>query len=190
MKLSDFYKNPLIIEAFGRSRVYETIRHLKSVWPGFLPEYSERFSSYHAAWLLLVLCQNKVASRASVIGAIRKGKELKCDGQHFTTWLGDILNSYDKIEAEIKSIYIFYEGDLCAHVFTEANDLKSGYIKVFQTETKVSQFRRAAIMDKSFVMEISAMIDILSIDNDNSEDEQVFEYNEKLHPSPSDKTFE
>jgi hypothetical protein len=173
-----------------KSRTYETIRHVKSVWPGFLPEYSQKFNAHHMAWLLFILCQSKSASRTSVVEAIQKGKELKCNGEHFVTWFGDLLNSYDKIEAEIRSIYIFYEADLFVHIFTEPKDLESGYIKVFQTETKVSRFRRAAILEKSFLMEVALMLEILSPADDDSEDEQIFEYDEKLHPSPNDKTFE
>ena len=77
MNIADFYNSPTITDAFGRTRVYDTIRHIKTVWPGFLPEYQQKVNCYHAAWLLFILCHSKHATRQVVQEAILSSRPSK-----------------------------------------------------------------------------------------------------------------
>jgi hypothetical protein len=175
MTASEIYNSKILIESFGKSRVYEVCRHLRGVWPGF-PSYSEGVNNYSFAWIIFILSKCKFTRRQDVEKAILEGRELTCEGQEFIIWLGDLLFNPAEISA-VRNIFIFYEGDSCVQV-THMN----GITKIFQGENRANTIRRAAILSQEFLLELSEMLVPFQ---DESLDGPEFEFDEDLHPDPT-----
>lgn len=151
MRVSDFYNDSTIIEGFGKSRTFEVIRHLKSIWPGF-PTKNQDLTIYNASWIVWILGNCKNANAKDVRAAIARGKDLKSDGELFIVWFGELLLKPELL-SDIDGIYIFYDGDNCVQVL-----YKDGSIKIFQGERKANSIRRATLIYQEFLFDLSSLI--------------------------------
>lgn len=178
MTISEFYNRSEIIEAFGVSRTKKVISQLRECWPDFLgegenklfPFYNRPLNSSHAAWLIFILCNCRSADRQSVVNAILRGKDLRCQGELFIVWFAQLLSNPLNVNG-VQSVFIF-DQDSTVHVTpnVEKGNLTT---KIFQGITKTAHISRAAILDQNFLSEIAALIHE-SVSDDRSSEQPIF----------------
>lgn len=168
MTASEFYQSKTITDAFGRSRTFEIVRHLRSVWPGLFPSHQQNVNTYYAAWILYVLARGRHATMQGVYQAVGDGRELRCGNDLFVVWLGDLLSNPQRISNEIQNVYVFERPhDPCVQVtFTD------GTVKIFQPRERTRNFRRMAVLDKEFLIWVALLLQLTADENKSI----VFEY--------------
>ncbi len=163
MTISDLYNHPAITEAFGKGRTYHVISHIRDVWSGFLegeiPAYKRPINQHSAAWILFILSNCKTHKREDVVRAIKRGMELKDEhDRHFVFWLAYALQNPNYIRSTVRSVYIFYDEDNMASVFTEPTSEHKGANLLFHGKGPAFKIRRSAILEKEFLLEIAELI--------------------------------
>lgn len=169
MTAADFYNSPVVIEAFGKSRTFEVIRHLRNLWPDF-PRNAQSFNPFHAAWTIYILSKCREFRPVDVGQAINDGAELRSDKLIFNVWFGELLADEFAI-TKIKNIHIF-QSDNLVHV---TPNVDAGRIEtlIFQGKRKAARVDRSAILPSDFLMDIHQML--IPIEDPSELDERIIE---------------
>lgn len=168
MTVSDFYSNQTVIDGFGKGRTYKVISQLRDVWPGLLgkengmfPYYNKPMNNYLAAWIIFILSNCKSHSKDDVVKAIKRGQRLhRIDKNEtkFIVWFGDLLSDPKAILRDIKHISIFFDADDFVNVETEESGKYQGYNLLFHGSGPAFKIRKAAVLEKDFLIEIAELI--------------------------------
>jgi hypothetical protein len=164
MKVSEFYNDRALIETFGKSKVFETCRRMREVWPGF-PQYSDTVTEFIAAWLIYLMAKSgRTTTKQAITQAILSGKRLKTGNELFVVWLGNLVSDPEKIK-NIHTIWIFQDGD-----FVQVNGTDT--ITIFQGPEKVKSVASATQISAQFLYDFAVK---LNVKDESHEDETVFE---------------
>lgn len=148
MRVSSFVECQFVCEAFGRRRVRQVAEHMRELWPGF-PQGDTHCSEFITAWLIAVLSKCRSYSKTDVARAIRDISELKCNGEHFITWLGNAL--YNGQVSRVSSIFIFQSDNMAiVHLDREA--------LLFQGNRRACRVDRSAVLNREFLMDVRELI--------------------------------
>ncbi len=173
MTVSEFYRNPTIIESFGKSRVFEISRRMREVMPDF-PTYSMNANEYHLAWLIFILSRSKTTTRKDVYNAIKSGKKLKSGNELFVHWLAGLLIDPKRIDRDIRSIWIFQDDP----GFIQVNLREK--IQIFQEEEKVRTVANATYLCGAFLFDFAMKLKDTWRD-ESLDQETVFEEDESIN---------
>lgn len=169
MTASEFYRNPTLIETFGRSKLFNVCRRMREQVPEF-PQYEKPVNNYHAAWLIYLLAKSGSSTTPKVIAdSIRAGKELKTGNDLFVIWLGDLLANPERIKRDIISIWLF-ESSNYAQVMSSRQGL------IFQGEEKVKQVNKGTQLSGQFLYDFARK---LNVKDESLDSELVFESSEE-----------
>jgi hypothetical protein len=169
MTTREFYSNKSIINAFGKSNVYETIRYSKEAWEEIgiskFPKYTELLSVRDVAILLFILCNSNKATKKSVTESILKSHTLERFGSikyskdkfidEFSNILGGNTGTFDFL----KSITIYPHHDF-AKIEIDYGGLMAGEYMVFGDPNQITEkdVIHSVVLPKKFIHDIAKMI--------------------------------
>lgn len=149
MTASELYNNRELTENFGRSKVFESCRRMRQIWPGF-PSYHQSANEFDSAMIIYIMAKSgNTTTRKAVSDAIISMHQLKCGNELFVIWLGNLLLNPDFIKDRILNLWIFQSDEMAQVTFTD------GSVKIFQGEAKVKIVNKATQLSAAFLYDFA-----------------------------------